>query len=58
MKGLLTLSWFAIGAAARVVGVTSPQDWIVPYKREALQNIVSSYFRKMGYLDLKINWLL
>jgi hypothetical protein len=36
----LALSWFAVEGAARVVGY-SPQEWIVPYKREALQNIVS-----------------
>jgi hypothetical protein len=41
MKGLLTLSLFAAGAAARAVGVASPQEWIMPYKREALQSIVS-----------------
>jgi len=36
----LALSWFAVEGAARAVGY-SPQEWIVPYKREALQNIVS-----------------
>jgi hypothetical protein len=43
MKNLLSaiaLSSCAIGAAARAVGY-SPKEWIMPYKREALQDIVS-----------------
>jgi len=37
----LGLGCLAVGSAARAVGYTSPQDWIKPYKREALQDIVS-----------------
>jgi len=37
----LALGCLAVGSAARAVGYTSPQDWIKPYKREALQDIVS-----------------
>ncbi|KAH7414044.1 beta-galactosidase precursor [Phaeosphaeria sp. MPI-PUGE-AT-0046c] len=43
MKNLLSalaLSTCAIGAAARALA-GSPKDWIVPYKREALQDIVT-----------------
>ncbi|KAH3918288.1 beta-galactosidase [Parastagonospora nodorum] len=43
MKNLLNvvaLSSCAIGAAARAVGY-SPKEWIMPYKREALQDIVT-----------------
>lgn len=43
MKNLLSvvaLSSCAIGAAARAVGY-SPKEWIMPYKREALQDVVS-----------------
>ncbi|CAA9958345.1 Beta-galactosidase [Pyrenophora teres f. maculata] len=37
----LALSCLAIGTAARAVGYSSPKDWIKPYKREALQDIVT-----------------
>jgi hypothetical protein len=46
MKGFLklgsaiALSCFAIESAARAVGY-SPNEWVIPYKREALQDIVS-----------------
>jgi hypothetical protein len=40
LSSAVALSCFAIEAAARVVAY-SPQEWIIPYKREALQNIVS-----------------
>jgi hypothetical protein len=46
MKNLLSvgaLLFGAIGASARALG-GSPKDWIVPYKREALQDIVSCGF--------------
>lgn len=39
LSGALALSCFAIEAAARAVG-HSPNDWVIPYKREALQDIV------------------
>ena len=44
MRNLLSaiaLSTCAVVAAARAVA-GSPKDWIIPYKREALQDIVSS----------------
>lgn len=43
MKNLLSviaLSTCAVGAVARAVA-GSPKDWIIPYKRGALQDIVS-----------------
>jgi hypothetical protein len=39
--GALVLSCFAVEGAARAVGY-SPQEWIMPYKREPLQDIVSA----------------
>jgi hypothetical protein len=43
MKNLLSVGVLlagALGASARAVA-GSPRDWIMPYKREALQDIVS-----------------
>lgn len=40
LSGAIALSCLAIESAARAVGY-SPKDWIKPYKREALQDIVS-----------------
>jgi hypothetical protein len=43
MKNLLSVGVLlagAVGASARAVA-GSPRDWIMPYKREALQDIVS-----------------
>lgn len=41
LGGALALSCFAVESAARAVGY-SPKEWIMPYKREALQDIVSA----------------
>jgi hypothetical protein len=41
LSGAVALSCLAIESAARAVGYT-PKDWIKPYKREPLQDIVSS----------------
>ncbi|KAI4947681.1 hypothetical protein J4E91_006503 [Alternaria rosae] len=40
LAGAVALGCFAIESAARAVGY-SPQQWIKPYKREALQDIVT-----------------
>jgi len=40
LAGAVALGCFAVETAARAVGY-SPQQWIKPYKREALQDIVS-----------------
>jgi hypothetical protein len=43
MKNLLSVGVLlagAVGASARALA-GSPKDWILPYKREALQDIVS-----------------
>ncbi|CBX92575.1 hypothetical protein IAQ61_006037, partial [Plenodomus lingam] len=40
LGGAIALSCLAIGSAARAVG-GSPKDWIKPYKRAPLQNIVT-----------------
>ena len=37
----IALGCFAVESAARALG-GSPKDWIKPYKREALQDIVSA----------------
>lgn len=39
LSGVVALSCLAVEAAARAVGY-SPKEWIMPYKREALQDIV------------------
>lgn len=39
LSGAIALSCLAIESAARVVAY-SPKEWIMPYKREALQDIV------------------
>lgn len=39
--GALALASFAVESAARAVGY-SPKEWIKPYRREALQDIVSA----------------
>jgi hypothetical protein len=56
MKNLLSvvaLSSYAIGVAARAVGY-EPQKWIMPYKREALQDIVSLVGN--GWVGLEMGW--
>jgi hypothetical protein len=53
MKNLLSvvaLSSYALGVTARAVGY-EPQKWIMPYKREALQDIVSSVCKGGGVGD-------
>ena len=40
LSGAVTLSCLAVGSAARAVAF-SPDQWITPYKREALQDIVT-----------------
>lgn len=40
LGGAVALGWLAAEGAARAVGYT-PKDFIKPYKREALQDIVS-----------------
>ncbi|KAF1837258.1 hypothetical protein BDW02DRAFT_519504, partial [Decorospora gaudefroyi] len=40
LGGALALACFAIESAARAVGY-SPQEWIMPYRREVLQDIVT-----------------
>jgi hypothetical protein len=40
LGGAVALGCFAVESAARAVGY-SPKEWIKPYKREALQDIVS-----------------
>lgn len=43
LGGAVALGCFAVESAARAVGY-SPKEWIKPYKREALQDIVSYGF--------------
>jgi hypothetical protein len=40
LGGAIALGCFAVESAARALG-GSPKDWIKPYRREALQDIVS-----------------
>lgn len=40
LVGAIALGCFAVESAARAVGY-SPKEWIKPYKREVLQDIVS-----------------
>jgi hypothetical protein len=39
LGGAIALGCFAVESAARAIG-GSPNDWIKPYRREALQDIV------------------
>lgn len=39
--GAVALACFAVAADGRALGYGSPTDFIKPYKREALQDIVS-----------------
>jgi hypothetical protein len=41
LGGAVALGCLAVESAARAVGYSSPTEWIKPYKREALQDIVS-----------------
>jgi hypothetical protein len=44
LGGAIALGCFAVESAARALG-GSPKDWIKPYRREALQDIVSAEMR-------------
>lgn len=44
LGGAVALGCLAVESAARAVSYGSPADWIKPYKREALQDIVSFFF--------------
>jgi hypothetical protein len=46
LAGAVALGCFAVESAARAVGY-SPKEWIKPYKREALQDVVSREARYM-----------
>jgi hypothetical protein len=41
LGGAIALGCFVVESAARAIG-GSPKDWIKPYRREALQDIVSA----------------
>ena len=43
----IALGCFAVESATRAIG-GSPKDWIKPYKREALQDIVSADINSIG----------
>jgi hypothetical protein len=48
LAGALALSCFAIESAARAVGYT-PNEWIKPYKRAPLQDIVGKSIEVQEY---------
>jgi len=50
LAGAVALGCFAVETAARAVGY-SPQQWIKPYKREALQDIVSGEDNTVSWND-------